>query len=99
MLKQKKVPLRRCTGCMTMKPKKELLRIVHNDGEIFLDSTGKKNGRGAYICNSTECFARAVKNKGLERSLSVPVPKEIYEALKEEIEKLSDITGVAECQK
>lgn len=70
-----------------MKSKKELIRILRTaEGGIILDETGKKNGRGAYLCPSMECFQKAVKNKGLERSLKEKVPDETYECLKREIE-------------
>lgn len=83
----KRVPLRKCTGCQEMKSKKEMLRILRtSEGEIILDATGRKNGRGAYVCCSMACFEKAVKNKGLERSLKVKVPEETYESLKKEIE-------------
>lgn len=82
-MQQRKVPLRRCTGCQEMKSKRELIRIVHNDeGDFFLDPTGKKQGRGAYICKTSECLDKAMKNKGLERSFKSPVPKTVYEQLK-----------------
>ncbi len=81
-MKQRKVPLRKCTGCQEMKNKKELIRIVRNDaGEFALDRTGKLPGRGAYICPNAECLAKAQKSKGLERSFKVAVPKEVYEQL------------------
>ena len=83
----KKVPLRTCTGCQEMKSKKEMMRILRTaEGEIVLDTTGRKNGRGAYVCRSMECFEKAVKSKGLERSLKCRVPEEAYESLKKEIE-------------
>ncbi|MCI8317984.1 MAG: YlxR family protein [Lachnospiraceae bacterium] len=83
----KKVPLRKCTGCQEMKSKKEMMRILRTaEGEIVLDTTGRKNGRGAYVCRSMECFEKAVKSKGLERSLKCRVPEEAYESLKKEIE-------------
>ena len=83
----KKVPLRKCTGCQEMKNKKEMMRILRTaEGAIVLDTTGRKNGRGAYVCRSMECFEKAVKNKGLERSLKCQVPEETYESLKKEIE-------------
>ena len=86
MMKQRKVPLRKCTGCQEMKDKRELVRIVRNDaGEFSLDRTGKKPGRGAYICPNAECLAKAQKAKGLERSFKAPVPKDVYEALKEQL--------------
>lgn len=81
-MKQKKIPLRKCTGCQEMKSKKELIRIVRNDeGEFSLDRTGKKPGRGAYICPNSECLTKAQKTKGLERSFKAPVPQEVYEQL------------------
>ena len=83
---EKKIPLRKCTGCNEMKPKKELIRVLRTtEAEIVLDKTGKKNGRGAYLCNSLECFKQARKTKGLERSLQVKIPDEIYETLKKEL--------------
>ncbi|WMI81688.1 RNase P modulator RnpM [Anaerotignum sp. MB30-C6] len=85
-MKQRKIPLRKCTGCQEMKSKKELIRIVRNDeGEFSLDRTGKKPGRGAYICSDSECLTKAQKSKGLERSFKAPVPKEVYEQLLNEL--------------
>lgn len=85
----KRIPLRRCTGCQEMKSKKEMMRILRTtEGEIILDTTGRKNGRGAYVCCSMECFEKAVKNRGLERSLKEKVPEETYESLKKEIESI-----------
>lgn len=82
----KKIPQRQCNGCGEMKNKKELIRVIKtNEGEISIDATGKKNGRGAYICPSLDCFKKAVKNKGLERSLKAVVPEEIYKQLEEEL--------------
>ena len=87
-MKQRKVPLRKCTGCQEMKNKKELIRIVRNDeGEFLIDFTGKKSGRGAYVCPNSECIEKARKNRGFERSFKSAVPKEVYEELKGEIEK------------
>lgn len=78
----KKVPLRKCTGCGEMKNKKELVRVIRTpEDTILIDATGKKNGRGAYICGTPECFAKARRNKGLERSLKTAIPAEVYEAL------------------
>lgn len=83
----RKIPMRKCTGCGEMKPKKELLRVLLTPEEsIELDKTGKKNGRGAYICNCSECLDKAVKTKGLEKSLKKAISKEIYESLREELE-------------
>jgi predicted RNA-binding protein YlxR (DUF448 family) len=91
MAQTKKIPLRKCTGCQEMKSKKELIRVLHTaEGEIILDATGKKNGRGAYLCPTMECFQKAVKNKGLERSLKEKVPAETYESLKREIELIEE---------
>lgn len=83
----KKVPVRRCVGCNEGKPKKELVRIVRTAaGEISVDLTGKKSGRGAYICPSRECLAKAQKARRLERALSCQIPPEIYERLADEVE-------------
>mgnify|MGYP001068485922 CR=1 FL=1 len=81
--------MRQCVGCGEMKNKKDLLRIIRTaENEILLDLTGKKNGRGAYLCFNTECFSRAVKTKGLERSLKVTIPKEIIENLEKEMKSI-----------
>ncbi|MBU3180967.1 RNase P modulator RnpM [Clostridium psychrophilum] len=85
-MKVKKIPQRMCTGCMEMKCKKELLRIVHSkEGEISIDLTGKKPGRGAYICNNIECFEKSYKTKRLERNLGGKISEEIYGKLKDKI--------------
>ena len=85
-MKPKKIPMRMCNGCMEMKPKKELIRIVKNsEGEVSVDLTGKKSGRGAYICKSLECLEKAVKAKRLSRNLDVTIDDEIYNRLREEI--------------
>lgn len=85
----KKTPLRQCIGCGQPMEKKNMIRVIRNpEGKIELDSTGKKNGRGAYLCLSQECLAKAEKSKGLERSLKMSVPKEIYQQLSEELSKL-----------
>ena len=89
MSTNRKVPMRQCTGCQEMKSKKEMIRIIRTkEDEILLDTTGKKNGRCAYICPDPECLKKAVKTKGLERSFKQAVPAEVYETLKEEMEKL-----------
>ena len=86
-MKVKKIPQRMCTGCMEMKDKKELLRIVNSkEGEISVDLTGKKPGRGAYICKSIECFEKSFKTKRLERNLGGKISEEIYGKLKDEID-------------
>lgn len=85
----KKVPLRQCVGCGEMKSKKEMLRVLKTaEDEIMLDATGKKNGRGAYICFSKECLKKAKKNKGLERSFKMSIPEEIYERLEKEFDEI-----------
>lgn len=82
----KKIPLRQCIGCGEMKSKKEMIRVLKTtEDEIVIDATGRKNGRGSYICPSMECFKKAVKSKGLERSLKMAIPKEVYEALEKEM--------------
>ena len=82
----RKIPMRRCTGCGEMKNKKEMIRVIKtNENEICIDFTGRKNGRGAYICNSEECFSKAVRNKGLERSLKTEIPEEVFEELKKSL--------------
>lgn len=85
----KKTPLRKCIGCGQSMEKKNMIRVIRNpEGGIELDATGKKNGRGAYLCLSQDCLAKAGKSKGLERSFQMPVPKEIYQQLSEELGKL-----------
>lgn len=85
-MKQKKVPLRMCTGCGEMKPKKELIRVVKSpEGEISLDKTGRKPGRGAYVCPRRECLKKAMKTKQLEKAFSCAIPAEIFERLEEEL--------------
>ena len=88
-MSMKKVPLRQCIGCGEMKSKKEMIRVIKTaDEEILLDATGRKNGRGAYLCPSMECMKKAVKSKGLERSFKMASPKEVYDALEKEMEAL-----------
>lgn len=86
MSNNKKVPMRKCVGCQEMKSKKEMLRIIRTqEGEFLLDATGKKNGRGAYICPSSECLSKAIRQKGLERSFKQAIPQEVYEMLEREM--------------
>lgn len=83
---KKKIPMRQCTGCNEMKNKKDLIRIIKTpENEIVIDFTGKKNGRGAYLCNSYECFQKARKSKAIERSLKTAIPDEIYDELEKEL--------------
>lgn len=93
MIKQKKIPMRKCTGCSEMKPKRELIRVVkspqNDDGsyEISLDLTAKAAGRGAYVCRSLDCFEKAVKSRRFEKSLSCKIPKEVYELMRKQLEE------------
>lgn len=83
----KKIPIRQCLGCREQKAKNELLRVVRApDGSVSLDFRGKAPGRGAYICRSGDCLKKAVRSKALERSLEVPIPEEVYERLRQELE-------------
>ena len=85
----KKVPMRKCVGCQEMKSKKEMIRVIRTaEGEFLLDSTGRKNGRGAYICTAKECLEKARKSKGLERSFKQSIPEEVYDALEKEMDIL-----------
>ncbi|MBQ4257974.1 MAG: YlxR family protein [Clostridia bacterium] len=96
-MKQKKIPMRMCTGCGQMKPKRELVRVVKapdqrdeegnvlSQGEVSLDLTGRKNGRGAYICRSVECFNAARRARRFEKAFSCRIPEEVYDAMEEEI--------------
>ncbi|MCI9079931.1 MAG: YlxR family protein [Lachnospiraceae bacterium] len=82
----RKIPMRQCTGCGVRKEKKELIRIIKTPEDLIeVDFTGKKNGRGAYICNSVECLRTAEKRKSLERSLKVTIPAEVYKELEKEM--------------
>ncbi len=82
----KKIPLRKCVGCHESKPKKELIRIVRSsEGEISVDTTGKKQGRGAYICPSADCLKKAVKSKAFDKTFEVKVPDEVYMNLAAEL--------------
>ena len=79
----KKSPERKCMGCNEKKPKKELIRILRTpEGSIELDTTGKKSGRGAYICKSKTCFDKAYKTKRLDRCLETVIPEDVYEKIK-----------------
>lgn len=86
----KKIPMRQCIGCGEMKSKKEMLRILKTaEGGIAFDVTGRKNGRGAYLCFSEECLQNAMKKKGLERSFQMKIQPEVYERLEKEFEKIN----------
>ena len=83
----KKTPLRKCTGCGEMKPKKELVRVVKSpEGEVSLDLTGRKPGRGAYVCPRVDCLRLARKARRLEKAFSCPIPAEVYDRMEVEFE-------------
>lgn len=85
-MKSAKTPMRMCLGCNEMKPKKELMRVVKSpEGEISLDFTGKKNGRGAYVCRSEECFNKARKARRFEKSFSCRIDDDVYEVMTVEL--------------
>ncbi len=86
MQKQKKIPERQCMGCGERRPKAELIRVVRSpEGEISLDPTGKRSGRGAYICKNAACLSKAKKTKKIERILECAIPAEVYEKMEEEL--------------
>lgn len=87
----KKIPMRQCVGCGEMKSKKELIRVIKTpEEEVVLDTTGRKNGRGAYICADTQCLLKARKSRGLERSLKISIPDAVYESLEKEMSTLAE---------
>ncbi len=91
MAVKKKIPQRMCIGCGEMKDKRDMLRVIKtSEDEIMIDATGKKNGRGAYVCFSQECLDKAVKNKGLERSLKKSIPADVYDSLRKELEAIEE---------
>ena len=86
MIRQKKTPLRMCTGCGQMKPKRELVRVVRSpDGDVSLDLTGKKPGRGAYVCRNADCLKAARKARRFEKAFSCKIPDEVYDRMEEEL--------------
>ena len=88
MQKPRKIPQRQCLGCREMKNKKDLIRVVRSpEGEVSLDFRGKKPGRGAYVCPSTECLKKVRKSRALERAFSAPLPDEVWEALEEQMKE------------
>ena len=85
----RKIPMRQCVGCREMKSKKEMIRVIKTpEDEIMIDATGRKNGRGAYICPSRDCLAKAIKSKGLERSFKLSIPSVVYDQLTKEMEEI-----------
>ncbi len=86
-----KVPLRQCVGCREMRSKRDMIRILKTpEGAFMLDSTGKKNGRGAYLCRNSQCFAKALKSRALDRSFRMSIPEEVYESLEREWEEIEE---------
>lgn len=84
---QKKIPQRQCMGCRERKEKRALIRVVRSpEGEVSLDFSGKKNGRGAYLCPNPQCLKKAIRSKALDRSLEVTIPQEVYDRLEKEME-------------
>ena len=93
-MKEKKVPMRMCVGCREMKPKKELLRVVRSpEGSLSVDATGRKPGRGAYVCRSAECLKKAIRQKQLERAFDCALQDEVKEALMRELQALEENGG------
>ncbi len=87
-MQKKKIPLRKCTGCGEMKPKKELVRVVKTpDGDVLIDLTGRVNGRGAYICPDVNCLRTARKAKRIEKSFQMQIPDEVFDKMEEELNK------------
>jgi uncharacterized protein len=90
-MRPRKIPLRKCVACQEMKPKKELIRVVRTpEGEVLIDLTGKKSGRGAYLCGKVACFKLAFKNKALDRALKQPVSADIYKQLEQDFIRVED---------
>ena len=89
--KVRKIPMRQCMGCNEHKPKMELLRVVRSpEGEISLDTTGRKNGRGAYICHDVKCLRKARKSRRIESNLECAIPEEVYDRMEQELESYAD---------
>lgn len=87
----KKIPMRQCMGCRTMKPKAELVRVVRSpEGEISVDLKGRKPGRGAYVCRDAQCLKKAIKSRALSKALEAELPEEIYGTLRQQMENSDD---------
>jgi len=87
----KKIPMRMCLGCNEMKPKRELIRVVKTpEGDVLLDLTGKKSGRGAYICKSVECMKKARKSRRFEKAFSMQIDDEVYRRMEEQLTESGD---------
>jgi predicted RNA-binding protein YlxR (DUF448 family) len=90
-MKKRKIPMRKCVACQENKPKKELIRIVRSpEGDVSIDETGKKSGRGAYICNQQSCFELAHKKKALQSQLSAAIEDSVYDELKKQVSETRD---------
>lgn len=90
-MKEKKVPMRMCVGCREMKPKKELIRVVRSpEGQISMDATGRKPGRGAYVCRRKECLQKAIRQKQLERAFECQLTEDVKNGLLSELQTLED---------
>ena len=86
-----KIPMRQCVGCREMKSKRDMIRILKTpEGEFMLDPTGRKNGRGAYICRDAQCLEKAKNSKALDRSFRMSIPAEVYESLEREWEEIEE---------
>ncbi len=86
---KRKEPMRKCIGCGEMKGKKTLIRVLRTpEGDFVLDATGRKNGRGAYLCRESGCLEKAIRQKGLERSFQAAIPCEVYDSLRKELAEL-----------
>lgn len=89
--KVRKIPMRQCMGCNEHKPKIDLLRVVRSpEGEVSLDETGRKNGRGAYLCRDVKCLRKARKSRRIESNLECAIPDEVYDRMEQEMERYAD---------
>ncbi|HHX51202.1 MAG TPA: YlxR family protein [Clostridia bacterium] len=89
MARMRKIPLRMCLGCRERKNKREMIRIVRTpQGEVLVDPTGKKSGRGAYLCPGQDCLEKVVKNNGLEKALEIKIDRQIIEGLREQLARV-----------
>ena len=89
--KVRKIPMRQCMGCNEHKPKMDLLRVVRSpEGEVSLDETGRKNGRGAYLCRDVKCLRKARKSRRIESNLECAIPDEVYDRMEQEMERYAD---------
>lgn len=94
MVRNKRIPLRKCIGCMEQKPKKELLRVVRTpEGTLCMDATGKMNGRGAYLCHEPECFDKMVKSRRLGKEFDMQIEPSVYEELRRSFDEIVNVSG------